>query len=88
VVSAALEDDLLTPATSTSLDDIRRKMSDTESFLGKLIKYNLHGSEMDVPNDPTSPGIDFEASTERVIAGARLCDVLRTLFASNGYLFI
>lgn len=88
MVTAQLEDDVLTPNTSNSVDDVRRKMSDSGSFLGKLIKYNFHGSEMDVDGDDESvtPDIDFHIHTERVIAGSRLCDVLRTLFASNGYL--
>ena len=88
VVSTGLDDGLSTPATSMSLDDIRRKMSDSDSFLGKLVKYNLHGSEMDGDHqDCVSPEIDFHINTERVIAGSRLCDVLRTLFGSNGYRF-
>ena len=90
MVTAQLEDDLLTPNTSTSVADIRRKMSDSGSLLGKLIKYNLHGSEMDLKGsgneEAATPDIDFHIHTERVIAGSRLCDVLRTLFASNGYL--
>src|SRR5579859_3598803 len=85
VTSGTVEDELLTPATSTSIDNIRRKMSDGESFLGKLIEYELHGNEMEADDRCQSPEIDFHSARERVIAGSRLCDVLRTLFGSNGF---
>jgi hypothetical protein len=85
VTSATMDDEILTPATSTSIDNIRRKMSDGESFLGRLIEYELHGNEMEGEDHSQSPEIDFHSARERVIAGSRLCDVLRTLFASNGF---
>jgi hypothetical protein len=41
------------------------------------------GEEQSI-SDNSAPEIDFKIKSERKFANARLCDVLRTLFGSNG----
>jgi hypothetical protein len=77
------EADLLTPATTTSLDPSRRKMSNADSMIPRF--FDEERSETKSVASSPSPILNLTTQTERRIANARLSDVLRTLFASNGY---
>lgn len=94
-------DDVLTPASSIwSTDAVYRRSLIGNSIINKapIIEFteaanaakrhsDTTSSSKDHEGEPTSdsPEIDFHPETERKIANARLCDVLRTMFGSNGY---
>ena len=75
-------DDLSTETTSIWSNAVARNSlqnDDTSNDSGSDSKEDKSGSES------PSPEINLKVHSERIIANARLCDVLRTLFGSNGY---
>ena len=46
---------------------------------------SAYDSKDEEPAQRTTPEIEFIIKSERKIANARLCDVLRKLFGSNGF---
>ena len=83
VRSSALDEELSTPATSLwSADIMRRKSSIADS---SLTEHGLMVDTVKVQQDTSSPEFEYRIETERKIGNTRLCDVLRALFASDGY---
>lgn len=80
------KDDESSDITSLWSNLLRRQSSYAESILAT----SDDNGEMEamreevIEREGSSPAIDFVINSERKIANARLCDVLRTLFGSNG----
>ena len=81
-------DDLSTEATSVWSNAVVRNSlvkdySSNDS--GSESKEEDNSASENSASENSSPEIDLKIHSERKIANARLCDVLRTLFGSNGY---
>jgi len=81
------KDDESSDITSVWSNLLRRQSSYAESILAT----SDDNGEMEamreevIEREGSSPAIEFIINSERKIANARLCDVLRTLFGSNGF---
>lgn len=87
--STCQDEDLPTPGTSLwSAEIIRRKSSIAESLLSEHGLLMENDQSKNHGEDTSSPEFEYKIHDERKIGNIRLCDVLRTLFASNGYLIV